>query len=295
MIRVIRQGWDQLSIYLPVVLMGLLALGTWWLVRNAPMPQLPAIDLFLLGQAADAEPETRYRERIVPLPGAGVCFGGGDEDMSASARQYSRELLGLGPATTLLVSGANFHKLSPEARDLFARVTARAGDAALLLYPFGPAWTPSYPAGLLAQEMRRALVRHGGSPDQLRLFEPFAAEADILALLAICDVYLDAFPYSGATSLLDPLRLGLPVAVMEGDCLRFRQGAAVLRELGLDDLVTRDEAGYEALVLSLALDPARRAEIRERILPAMAAGPLFLDSRRFGEAFNHALLELFES
>lgn len=43
MIRVIRQGWDQLSIYLPVLLMGLLALGTWWLVRNAPMPQAPAI------------------------------------------------------------------------------------------------------------------------------------------------------------------------------------------------------------------------------------------------------------
>ncbi len=44
MIRVIRQGWEQLSIYLPVLLMGLLALGTWWLVRNAPMPQLPPID-----------------------------------------------------------------------------------------------------------------------------------------------------------------------------------------------------------------------------------------------------------
>ena len=29
---------------LPVVLMGLLALGTWWLVRNAPMPQLPAVE-----------------------------------------------------------------------------------------------------------------------------------------------------------------------------------------------------------------------------------------------------------
>lgn len=40
--RMIRQSWDQLSIYLPVVIMGLLALGTWWLVRNAPMPQLPA-------------------------------------------------------------------------------------------------------------------------------------------------------------------------------------------------------------------------------------------------------------
>jgi len=32
----LRHAWDRLSIYLPVLLMGLLALGTWWLVRNAP-------------------------------------------------------------------------------------------------------------------------------------------------------------------------------------------------------------------------------------------------------------------
>ena len=29
--------WDQLSIYLPVMLMGALALGTYWLVRNSPV------------------------------------------------------------------------------------------------------------------------------------------------------------------------------------------------------------------------------------------------------------------
>ena len=40
----VRQGWEQFSLYLPVVLIGLLALGTWWLVRNAPMPLLPAIE-----------------------------------------------------------------------------------------------------------------------------------------------------------------------------------------------------------------------------------------------------------
>lgn len=44
MIRGIRHGWEQVSLYLPVLLMGLLALGTWWLVRNAPMPQLPTIE-----------------------------------------------------------------------------------------------------------------------------------------------------------------------------------------------------------------------------------------------------------
>lgn len=38
--RAMRLGlrlWDQLSIYLPIILMGLLALGTYWLVRNTPL------------------------------------------------------------------------------------------------------------------------------------------------------------------------------------------------------------------------------------------------------------------
>jgi len=38
----VRQAWERVSLYLPVVLMGLMALGTWWLVRNAPKPLRPA-------------------------------------------------------------------------------------------------------------------------------------------------------------------------------------------------------------------------------------------------------------
>lgn len=40
----LRQAWERLSLYLPVVLLGLLALGTWWLVRNAPAPAQPATE-----------------------------------------------------------------------------------------------------------------------------------------------------------------------------------------------------------------------------------------------------------
>ena len=34
--RGVGRAWDRLSIYLPVMLMGLLALGTYWLARNTP-------------------------------------------------------------------------------------------------------------------------------------------------------------------------------------------------------------------------------------------------------------------
>ena len=33
---ILRSVWERLSIYLPVILMGVLALGSYWLVRNTP-------------------------------------------------------------------------------------------------------------------------------------------------------------------------------------------------------------------------------------------------------------------
>ena len=42
--RMLQQSWERITLYLPVLIMGLMALGTWWLVRNAPMPLAPAAE-----------------------------------------------------------------------------------------------------------------------------------------------------------------------------------------------------------------------------------------------------------
>ena len=31
-----RRVWDRLAVYLPLLLMGLMAMSTYWLVRNTP-------------------------------------------------------------------------------------------------------------------------------------------------------------------------------------------------------------------------------------------------------------------
>ncbi len=38
----LHQGWDRLAVYLPVLTMGLLALGSYWILRSTPEPQAPA-------------------------------------------------------------------------------------------------------------------------------------------------------------------------------------------------------------------------------------------------------------
>lgn len=35
-LRLVRGAWERISVYLPIILMGLMALGTYWLARNTP-------------------------------------------------------------------------------------------------------------------------------------------------------------------------------------------------------------------------------------------------------------------
>lgn len=44
MTGLLRRAWDRLSIYLPIILMGVLALGTYWLVRSTPVFEAPQAD-----------------------------------------------------------------------------------------------------------------------------------------------------------------------------------------------------------------------------------------------------------
>ncbi len=43
--RQLQRIWDRASIYLPLILMGLMALGSWWLVRSTPgaIPATPTV------------------------------------------------------------------------------------------------------------------------------------------------------------------------------------------------------------------------------------------------------------
>jgi lipopolysaccharide export system protein LptC len=48
----LRGGWERISIYLPIILMALLALGSYWMVRNTP-----AMDEVQAQRAATHEPD----------------------------------------------------------------------------------------------------------------------------------------------------------------------------------------------------------------------------------------------
>jgi predicted O-linked N-acetylglucosamine transferase (SPINDLY family) len=106
--------------------------------------------------------------------------------------------------------------------------------------------------------------------------------SDVVAMMAIGDVYLDTFPYSGSISLTDPLETGVPTLVCEDDSLRSRQGAALLRDIGLEELIAENAEQYITKAIELANDPKKRTALRGEILAAVSAKPRYLDPERYG-------------
>jgi predicted O-linked N-acetylglucosamine transferase (SPINDLY family) len=164
------------------------------------------------------------------------------------------------------VTGANFFKIGPDLIDVWARILENAPRAHLLMYPFNPNWTTHYPfkEGFMRFVQERFAVR-GVGVDRLHVLEAQTSRAPILGVLSVADLYLDSFPYSGAVSLLDPLSVGCPPVVREGQMARCRQSAGLLRDLGLDVLVTRTTEHYATLATRLLQDDSLRREMREAV------------------------------
>ena len=87
------------------------------------------------------------------------------------------------------------------------------------------------------------------------------------------DAVLDSLDFSGGITSLECLAQGLPIVTLPGACLRGRQTSAMLRRIGLDELVARDAEDYVAIALRLCRDSAWRRTLQERI--ATNAGVLF--------------------
>lgn len=121
----------------------------------------------------------------------------------------------------------------------------------------------------LAERTRERFARLGGDASRLELMGETPTAAEHMGLYARVDVALDTFPYNGTTTTLEAMWMGVPVVTVEGDSHVSRVGVSLLRNVGLEDLIAPDTAGYVERARTIAVDADRRralrAELRERV------------------------------
>jgi len=250
---------------------------------------MKTIDYYLSGNLLTPFPsyQVQYHEKLLNIEGSGICFQFPIYDTVIDFNR-SRQDWHASKETTIYISGSNFYKIIPEVRQAWAEIIANTKNSILILYPFNPInWGKYETAQLFFDEMKSIFSKYGINENRLIIEKPLPSIAAVRALLRLADIYLDSFPYSGATSLLDPLCVGLPPVVYEGDALRFRQGAAILREIHLNDLIVKDKKNYVKLAIDLAHNFQKRAFFRREIITKMHNKPSFLNSKSFAKKITN--------
>jgi glycosyltransferase involved in cell wall biosynthesis len=219
------------------------------------------VDWFLSGDAMEpTNAQSHYRERLHRLPALGVVPKRPPPpgDGTWLPREVDRPLV---------LCLQSLFKLTPEFDVAIARIAA-ATDAKILFFEF-----PAEFSERLRDRLRVTFDRHG--LDLNRHVDVLARRTypEYLGGIAAADLVLDSTGFSGGATSLDALSVGTPVVTLEGEFMRGRQTAGMLRLLNVDELITSSFDEYVELSARLCSDKERRDELRQRL--RARAGILF--------------------
>lgn len=219
-----------------------------------------------------------YSEPLARLPESNVCLAGIDE-LPPVAPRPSRT-----SGRITFGSFLNPAKLTPLTYDLWASVLRQIADARVIL-KFRGLHEPA-----VANRITGALVSRGIERERIEL-RGHSPLHDMLAEYGEIDLALDTFPYTGGTTTMYALLMGVPLVTLVGRTMPSRQTAAMLEWLGLGELVATTPEDYVARVVALAQDTSRletlRGELRSRIAASSAGDP-----RRFMSGWQQVVRQL---
>ena len=242
----------------------------------APMTTgLASFDLMLCDAGSmPADGGADYSERLAwsPVPVQRFPSPSHPAADREAARDLLRARLGLAPGAVVLVSGAVEGKIGAELIRTWSEILAAAPEAVLVLYPFAPNWRMRHARGRFVRHLAAACAARSVAADRVRVLDSLS-RSQVEDLLSGADLYLDSFPYAGATTVVEALHCSLPAVALAGNTQRGLQGAAWLRAFGLPHLVADDPAGYSARAAALARDAGARRAAAAAIRPPAELAP----------------------
>lgn len=221
-----------------------------------------------------------YTEKLVHLP---CSYQVNDSARRIAAHAPLRPAVGLPEQAFVFCCFNQSWKIGPETFDVWMRLLAAVEGSVL--------WLLSDHEATMSN-LRREAGKRGVDPVRLVFAQPLPPE-EHLARHRLADLFLDTLPYNAHTTASDALWAGLPVVTQLGEGFAGRVAASLLRAVGLSELVTANAAGYEALALQLATNPARLGEVRDRLAANRLTHPLF-DTDRFRRHVEAAYLQMWE-
>jgi len=216
--------------------------------------------------------QANYVEEIVRLPDCYFCH----EIPRDSPAVNSLPALQAGYIT--FGSLNNFSKVSPAALSCWGEILAALPNSRLIV---------RCPSGSSQTRVRTIMAEREIAADRIEFLDRRLAPDEYLRLHHQMDIYLDPFPYSGHTTSLDALWMGIPMISLAGRTDTGRSGVFLLSNLNIPELLAQSEQEYVQKAVELARNLPRLAGYRSVLRGRMLQSPL-LDTPRFARNMEAA-------
>lgn len=131
----------------------------------------------------------------------------------------------------------------------------------------------TFSAGIVQQRVLEGMAAHGIGADRL-VFDGFSPLGSFLDTFGMIDIALDSFPYTGVTTTMHTLFMGVPVVTLEGDTPMQRFGRTAMHAIGRPDWIARTPEEYVAIAIRLVEEVRANPDLRKNIRERMISSPM---------------------
>lgn len=223
---------------------------------------IPSYDYAILDPHLLSRPaESGFVERVWRLPHSAYCYTPliGDRPVAPAPCQ-----------TNGYVTFGCFNnpaKLSRVSLNAWAQILKAMPDSRLLFK------YKTYSAESVQRRVIEAMVAQNVDSERL-VFEGFSPLGSFFDTFGSIDVALDSFPYTGVTTTMHTLFMGVPLVSLEGDTPMQRFGRTALTAIDHTDWIARSPQDYVAIAIRLAKEAKTNPGLRQEIRQRMLASPL---------------------
>ncbi|MFS8800366.1 methyltransferase domain-containing protein [Synechococcus sp. R60.3] len=233
-------------------------------------------DPYILPEDAQAD----YHEKIIRLPSyCAVEY----LDITPADEVNFKNKLRIGPQDIVFLTAASAYKRTPECIDAHLQILKAVPKGILIVKG----------SGEIATVIRRYQERAKELDvlDRVRFLAKTSTVEEHRGQLALVDLVLDTFPYTGATHTMEALYMGVPVLTLVGRHYYGRMSYSLLRNIGLDDCITWSVEEFIERGIQLANNPERLAKAKQTIRESYSKSIIW-DPKRLAMAIEKTYFDL---
>ncbi|NCS02031.1 MAG: O-linked N-acetylglucosamine transferase, SPINDLY family protein [Microcystis aeruginosa G13-07] len=244
---------------------------------------IPAIDYFLVDNLVlEKNAQEFYQEKLWRLPNCYLAVDG----FEIGTPTLTREDLNIpADAITYLTLQVGL-KRNPATIRLQMQIIKAVPNSYLLIKGAG--------SEKLIKDLFISIAKEEGiDENRLRFFSGVAKEEIHRANLQIADVVLDTYPYSGATTTLETLWMGIPVVTKVGQQWASRNSYTFMTYAGISEGIAWSDEEYIQWGIKLGMDEELRKKIAVQLQASRQTSPIW-NARQFTKDVESAYRQMWQ-